>query len=172
MVDLQLVAIFEVQSTAGTLALLPLQELGHSWVQVRVSAQPSGPVDPVAIVGAACASHFDVPTNGPVRVKVESDPIRRREVPFARLQAPVLRSDPASGLVWMATNCPAPKLLVGQVVQLAKRLLGGDGGVVVRPASDDRVEMVDQGTLGRAFGDVSQPPGSPATADGSLLCWA
>src|SRR5437762_3131842 len=61
MVDFQQIVQPEVQSTVGAPPLLPVEQLGYPFGQFGVAAEPAGPIDPVAVVGALLAPNLHVP---------------------------------------------------------------------------------------------------------------
>jgi len=79
----KVVSLFEVQSAPGASALLPLEEVRPSLRGFRVSAHSGGPVDPLAVIRAACARDLRVSADGGVGVSPQGFPPVRFEGPMA-----------------------------------------------------------------------------------------
>lgn len=82
-----------------------------------MSAEPAGPVEPIAIVGAARPLDFAMPPDGYPFVTEQRRASVWRKVPSSGLQSPIFTREPVPVLVGMATVCPAIQLAEGQVVQ-------------------------------------------------------
>jgi hypothetical protein len=63
------------------------------------------------------------------------------------MTVPVAGHPPAIALVGVSPTSPAAELMMDAMVHLGERRLGGDVGVVSRPASDDGAECSDQMVL-------------------------
>lgn len=111
-------------------------------------AEPGCPIDPIAVIGAFCPFHLDMPFDGSVGVAVEDEPIFGGKIPASLLSLPVFVADPMPGLFGMTAPRPAVQLQVGKMPQGFEGGFGGDRGVVVGPSADDRIESPDQGGLG------------------------
>mgnify|MGYP001606141845 CR=1 FL=1 len=70
----KVVSLFEVQCAPEASALLPLEEVRPSLGGFRVFAHSGGPVDPIAVLRAACAPNLGMPADGGVGVSPQGFP--------------------------------------------------------------------------------------------------
>ena len=149
----------EVESTPGTLPLLPLQQSCDVLRKLRVCSQPCCPVHPIPVERAFCAPDFDMSPDRGAIVFEQAHSVSGGKVPGTLVQPPVFPDDPVPGFMGVPTFGPAPELQVGEGCHLGEGSLGLHGRIVGSPAPDYRVEPGDQGGLrGRfvLFNDLSQ----------------
>ncbi len=103
----------EVESTPGTLPLLPLQQSCDVLRKFGVCPQPCCPVHPVTVERTFGAPDFDMPPDRGAIVFVQARSVSGGKVPGALFQPPVFPDDPVPGFVGVPTFGPAPELEVG-----------------------------------------------------------
>jgi len=123
---------------------------------VRITPQPGGPVDPIAVPSAALragsgafvALHFNKASDRRRLVKAENAfTIAETHSPVHL--TPVAVIAPLAALAWVAVSGPAGELVVEGVVQDLEVVFGDAVLVVVGPALDHRIEGVDETCLRR-----------------------
>jgi hypothetical protein len=105
------------------------------------------PVHPIPVVRAPVSSDLHMPRNrhfamGPEVHGIAISGRGGKGHPSVQLM-PIPLPYPAGGSPWMSSVCPAPKLFPGEKVEPIEGRLTHTGAVIVRPASDFRVELMD-----------------------------
>jgi hypothetical protein len=148
-IDFQHVSGFKRVAARCTSPVLSLQESRDSPGDARMMCTSTTPVECIAIVGAAPPLHFDVPLHRRLGVETQALPTGSRpEVPLSVLAPPGLLVAPFQTLVRMARPDPRSELVAQLCVHLLERLVTTDRGAVVAPASDHRVQRLDEASLG------------------------
>jgi hypothetical protein len=154
MIHLDSVIMLEEQPAVATAPVLRFEQLGKTRAGVRMPSLSRTPVDPIAIIGATVRSDLNVPR--------DRHPTMGQEVHGVRISGrggeghpviplmPVSFPHPARGFCWVSTVCPAAELFPGEKVEPFEDCLTHTGAVVVRPSTNFRVELLDQGALGKA----------------------
>jgi hypothetical protein len=148
MIDFQPVSGFERVSAICTSAVLSLQESRDSPGDSGMVCTPATPGDCIAIVGAAPPLHVHVPLNRRLGVATQPLPTGARQaVPLPILAPPVLLVAPLQRLVRMTTPAPRAEWWAQLFVHRLERRVTPDGGAVVAPASEHRVQRRDETCL-------------------------
>jgi hypothetical protein len=120
------------------------------------------PVHPVAIVRTAVARDLHMPGNRHLLMRVEIDGLRasgrRRKGPTGAGPMPIPLNCPSDGLGRVSSVCPAAELDPGEMVEPCIDGLAHPDAVVVRPAPDFGVELIDDLTLGQRLGASNDLP--------------
>jgi hypothetical protein len=162
-INLNAVIMVEAQPTRRTAPMLPFEQFGQAWTDIRMPSASRVPIHPVAIIGTAIAPDFDMPCNGylTVREEMHGFRVRRRcgkgETGLPSMPIPL--HGPRDGLHWMTPVYPAAELCPQKVIESSIDGLAHTGAVIVCPAPDDGVELTDQCALReslRALHDASQ----------------
>ena len=147
MVHLNSVVMLEEQPAVATPASLRFEQLGQSGIGIRMPSLSGTPVHPIPVVRASVSSDLNVPCNWHLAMgpKVHGIAISGRGGkghPGVQLM-PVPLPHPAGGSPWMSSVCPAAKLFPGEKVEPIEGRLTHTGAVIVGPATDFRVELMD-----------------------------
>ena len=162
MIHLNPVPMLEEQPAVATAPLLRFQQLGRSWTGIRMPSLSRTPVDLIAVIEAAVSSDLEVPRDRHPTMGQEVHGIRisgrgGKGPPVLQL-TPVPFPQPAGGFCWVSPVCPAAELFPGEKVKPFKDRLTHTGAVVVRPAPNFRVELLDQGALSEGCSVSYNPP--------------
>ena len=151
-IDFDSVVMLEEQSTIPTASVLRFEQPGQSWTRTRMPSLSDTPVHPIAIVRATVALNLDMPFDSHLTVceKVNGVPAcgRRGKGSTAADPMPVPFDDPSDGFRGMPPMCPVAELDPNQVVQSCISHLTDPNAVVIRPAPDFGIELIDQPALG------------------------
>src|SRR5215470_4538737 len=102
------ISITKVQPAFPTRPLLFLQELAHSSRHIRVTTQPSAPVNPVTIIKTAITLHLDMSPDRSLvvsrQLKLSAGSLKRPGL-FSG-EVPILVRDPCLAFVRMAARSP------------------------------------------------------------------
>ena len=140
--------MFEVQSTPGAAAALPLEQGRPGTRRFRMSPESGGPVDPIPIIRATRARDFRMPTDRGVAMSPEFDPIGGFERPLTLAWVPVFLTDPPRRFVRMTAMCPSAQVRIEPGIHADEGPFGRHRRIVVAPPPDDGVEAVDEPLLG------------------------
>lgn len=141
-------SMFEVQSTPGAAAALPLEQGRPGTWYFRMSPESGGPVDPIPIIRATRARDFRMPTDRSIAMSPEFDPIGGFERPLTLAWVPVFLTDPPRRFVRMTAMCPVPQVRIEPGIHADEGPFGRYRRIVVAPPPDDGVEAVDEPLLG------------------------
>src|SRR5262249_19254106 len=94
--------------------VLSLEEKGPEVRECRMPAEPGGPVNPVALIGAAGARDLRLPTDRGVGVTPQGEPRVGFERPAAFAAGPGFLAGPPRRLGGMTAGSPAAQLGVPQ----------------------------------------------------------
>ena len=125
--------------------------------------KPEGEVFlPFGIEGVCAFSDFNVPLDGNVCGPEQDQPFPAfapaREVPFSPSDSwPVAVFQPSFGFHGVPSPCPSPKGFPNFGVNRVEGSLRADGGVIIRPSSDHRIEDLDQDGLLRCSVQFDDP---------------
>ena len=64
---------------------------------------------------------------------------------------PIFRGNPPSALVLVSALCPLPKAIINLIVDFTECFSGHNKSLVIDPATDNRVELTNQGILSCRF---------------------
>ena len=145
----QILALAKVQSTPRAAPLLPLEEGSPPRRDIRMAAQASCPIDPVAVIRATHARDFRIPTNRRVGMTPQPQPVGRFECPLTFPRVPVFFTDPPRRLIRMTATCPAPQVGIKPSIHAGEGPLGRHRRIVDAPALDERIEAFNEHLLGR-----------------------
>lgn len=140
--------MFEVQSTPGAAAALPLEQGRPGTWYFRMPPESGGPVDPIPIIRATRARDFRMPTDWRIAMAPEFDPIGCFERPLTLAWVPVFFTDPPRRFVRMTAMCPVPQVCIEPGIHADEGPFGRYRRIVVAPPPDDGVKAVDEPLLG------------------------
>jgi len=148
-IDFDVVTIHEVPTAGSTSPLLWLQEPGDARWYMGMASEASAPVQPVSVLGAACALHFHIALVWGVVVACQRlRPVCRLEAPAVSIvHSPVFARNPMFRFLGMTGDSPSPQHCIHRVVEPLKGTCAADVGIVRTPAHDLRIEGVDQRLL-------------------------
>ena len=153
MIHLDPVVMLEEQPAVATAPVLRFEQLGYSRTGVRMPSLADTPVHPVAIVRTTVARDLHVPGNRHLLMRVEIAGLRasgrRRKGPTSANPRPISLKSPSDGLGRVSSVRPTTKLDPGEMVKPCIDSLTHPDAVIVRPAPDFGVELIDHLTLGQ-----------------------
>src|SRR6266511_1412021 len=153
MIHLDPVVMWEEQPAVATAPVLRFEPLGHARTGARMPALADTPVHPVAIVRTTVARDLHVPGTHHLLMRGEIDGLRadgrRRQGPTGADPMPIPLKSPAHGLGRVSSVRPAAELDPGEMVEPCIDGLTHPDAVIVRPAPDFGVELIDHLTLGQ-----------------------
>lgn len=124
---------------------LPLQQGGLAGGQFGMTAQSTRRVDPVSVVGACIALDLDMALDGNAGVRRQRYSRSRSEHPMpVPARVPVVVPDPRVGFLRVSPFSPVLQLPVEDMIHLPEHLLGDLLRVVVGPADNLPIEVLDQ----------------------------
>ena len=150
-IHLDPVVMLEEQSTVPTVTVLRFEQLGESRTDVWMPSLSATPVHPIPIVRAAVACDLDMPGNCHLTMGVKADGVRARgrggKGATGAEPMPIPLDGPSNGFRCVPLMCPVAELDPSQVVKSCVCDLTHPNAIVVRPASDGGIELVDQRAL-------------------------
>ena len=150
-IHLDPVVMLEEQSTVPTVTVLRFEQLGESRTGVWMPSLSATPVHPIPIIRAAVACDLDMPGNRHLTMGVKVDGVRARgrgrKGSTGAEPMPIPLDGPSDGFGCVPLMCPVAELDPSQVVKSRVRDLTHPNAVVVRPAPDGGIELVDQRAL-------------------------
>lgn len=150
-IHLDPVVMLEEQSTVPTVTVLRFEQLGESRTDVWMPSLSATPVHPIPIIRAAVAGDLDMPGNCHLTMGVKADGVRARgrggKGATGAEPMPIPLDGPSNGFRCVPLMCPVAELDPSQVVKSCVCDLTHPNAVVVRPASDGGIELVDQRAL-------------------------
>ena len=146
------VVMLEEQSTAPTATLLRFEQLGQSRTGTWMPSLPATPVHPIPIVGAAVALNLDMPFDRHLTMSVKVNGVsaggRCGKGATGADPMPVPFDDPSDSFGGMSSMCPVAELDPDQVIQSCISDLTDPSAVVIGPAPNFGIELIDQRALG------------------------
>ena len=114
-----------------------------------MASEASAPVQPVSVIGAACALHFHIALVRCVVVASQrSRTVRGLKPPaLSIVHSPVFTRNPMFRFLGMTGDSPSPQHRIHRVVEPLKGTCAADVGIVRTPANDLRIEGFDQRLL-------------------------
>src|SRR5215831_8347413 len=150
-IHLDPVVMLEEQSTVSTVTVLCFEQLGESRTSVWMPSLSATPVHPIPIIRAAVARDLDMPGNRHLTLGIKVDGVRARgrghKGSTGAEPMPIPLDGPSDGFGCVPLMCPVAELDPGQVVKSRVGDLTHPNAIVVRPAPDDGIELVDQRAL-------------------------
>jgi hypothetical protein len=146
------VVMLEEQSTITTTTVLRFEQLGQSRTGTRVPSLSDTPVHPIAIVRATVSLNLDMPCDCHLTMRVKVGGVlargRRGKGTTGADPMPVSVDDPSGGFRGVPSMCPVAEFNPGQIVQSCIGHLTHPNAIVIRPAPDFGIELIDQRALG------------------------
>jgi hypothetical protein len=150
-IHLDPVVMLEEQSTVPTVTVLCFEQLGASRTDVWMPSLSATPVHPIPIIRAAVACDLDMPSNRHLTMSVKADGVRARGRGSTGATGaepmPIPLDGPSDGFGWVPLMCPVAEFDPSQLVKSRVYDLTHPNAIVVRPAADGGIELVDQRAL-------------------------
>src|ERR1700674_2792209 len=105
------------------------------------------PIAPVPVVRTPVPLDLHMPPDTRLGVLSQPGPFSAAERPRSRFQTPVLADHPMPGFIAVPALCPAAELQEHQPVHLREGLAGRYRAIVGRPATDSRIQPLNQASL-------------------------